>query len=97
MYTRDEMIKMLNEGACYITFTRVRDGEVRNMRATLRGSEIPAEKFPTSGGSPNDEIIRCYDLDKEGWRSFRVDSVTAFANHWAHLDGSSEYKARVKL
>jgi hypothetical protein len=65
-----------------VTFTKS-DGTIRVMRATLNFGVIPKEDHPKSADwstteffkQPNSDTIRCYDLDKKAWRSFRLDSV----------------------
>jgi len=44
-------------------------------------SGIPEEHQPKTDGNAtakNNEAVRVYDLEKEAWRSFRLDSVTVF-------------------
>lgn len=76
--TRDAMIRYLTNGMCVVVFTKV-NGEVRSMKATLYGKMIPPEKFPDGSRSyANKEVIRCFDLEKQDWRQFRVDAVIDF-------------------
>lgn len=83
---RDEMLTMLKSGVCTLVFTKV-NGEVRKMRCTLVRDLIPTESHPkTLSDDPkesetkpdNTDIIKVYDLDANGWRSFRVSSVSSF-------------------
>lgn len=81
--TREEMLVQLRSGVCNVTFTKV-NGESREMRCTLVRDMIPENKTPKSPeeGEPekkiNEAVIRVFDLIKEDWRSFKVDSVTEF-------------------
>lgn len=76
MMTRAEMIKALQEGVCKVTFTKV-NGDKRVMRASLLKEDL--ENHPTSGnGTSNYDVIPVIDVDKDEWRSFRVDSVETF-------------------
>ena len=61
-----------------VTFTK-KDGSERVMRCTLSESRIPAEFAPKSEttAKKNDEVQAVYDVEANGWRSFRWDSVTA--------------------
>lgn len=77
MFTRNEMIDYLHNHIVNVTFTKV-SGEKRVMKCTLKGDLIPALESKTSRKS-SDEVVVCYDLDNNGWRSFREDSVTDFA------------------
>jgi hypothetical protein len=77
-FTRDELVRLLQaRPAPYITFTKV-DGTERTMWCTLHESYIPEAAKPKNEKpvKENLDIIRVYDLENAGWRSFRVDSVT---------------------
>jgi uncharacterized protein YjdB len=73
---RDDIVKVLSEGQANVTFTK-KDGSVREMLCTRNMNEIPVESQPKGGSErkENLEVITAYDLDKSGWRSFRVDAV----------------------
>lgn len=59
-----------------ITFTK-KDGTEREMLCTLVSDKIPSEQSPkNTGKAQSDEAIAVFDLENEGWRSFRWDSVT---------------------
>jgi hypothetical protein len=47
------------------------------MNCTTNLDYIPESEHPTEDRANyiNEEVIRAYDIDVEGWRSFRVDSV----------------------
>lgn len=71
----------------HVQFKKVKDGEIRNMYCTLVESLIPEAAKPKSSASltdaieeqnKNESVIRVYDLEVEGWRSFRVDSVIEY-------------------
>lgn len=57
-----------------VVFTKV-NGETRTLIATIKN--IPEEH--ESGGSTvhNENVYRCFDLEKEAWRSFRLDSIVS--------------------
>jgi len=78
---RNKYLKQLREGTCRVTFTK-QDGTERVMKCTLVESQVPAEMTPKSDGNVtnvNESVIKAFDLEKEAWRSFRVDSVKEFA------------------
>ncbi len=60
------------------------DGSIREARGTLDLSRIPAEHQPKPlSGAPDVrpesyETFRYYDLDAQGWRSFRLDNFIGF-------------------
>ena len=79
-YEYDKVVNTLRENIVKLSFDKVKDGQVRNMRATLDSRFIPEDKRPTTTLEPNEkkETVRVYDLDVEGWRSFRVNSLQTF-------------------
>jgi len=71
----------LGIGICEITFTK-KDGTERIMSGTLNFDYIPTEKQPKGNSSGEHQTqqntISVFDVIKEDWRSFRIDSVTNF-------------------
>ena len=80
--TRDEMLTALREGTVNLSFEKVKDGQVREMNATLVTESIPTDKMPKGGtvdqSVGGDSTIRVFDTDIQEWRSFRVDKVLSF-------------------
>jgi len=76
---RDEMLKDLRAGACEVVFTKV-DGTERTMVCSLSNQLLPevSDKESKAKVVENPDVIQVYDLEVEGWRSFRVDSVISF-------------------
>jgi hypothetical protein len=78
---RENFINQLTKGPCTVVFTKV-DGSVRRMPATLHHSLIPEKQIPDDALKPdtkvNEDTVVCFDLEKQAWRSFRVDSVISF-------------------
>lgn len=78
-YDRETLLKDLRENVAEIFFIKV-DGTERRMKCTLLPNILPeqtnkvaleeAHKRPE-----NQETIACWDVEANGWRSFRVDSV----------------------
>ena len=79
MWNRDQMIDALRQNNCRVVFTKV-NGEVRDMLCTLEESALPKLKSKPEDKKrqPNEAIIRAFDLNKEEFRSFRVENVTSF-------------------
>ena len=70
----------LKEKICRVTFTKV-DGSTRIMNCTLNTSMIPAEvseETKKRTKTENAEVQAVYDVEAQGWRSFRWASVTNF-------------------
>jgi hypothetical protein len=84
---REEYRALLRAGMCTVTFTKV-SGDTRVMKCTLNTSFIPEVQIPASmedkseaEGSPSERslnVLRVFDTEAKGWRSFRLDSVTDF-------------------
>jgi hypothetical protein len=78
----DSVVDTLRDGIVKLSFVKVKDGQVRNMRATLNEKFIPTEKMPKTDANANTEknqlAVRVFDLDIDDWRSFRVDSLQTF-------------------
>lgn len=53
-----------------------KDGSLRKMICTLAESKIPAEHVPkNTGKAKSDEVLAVFDVENNGWRSFRWDSI----------------------
>lgn len=73
---REELRKILKNNILIVEFTKV-NGEKRFMKCTLMGEHLPAIEA-TVKKTPhalNEEVVSVWDLDKAGWRSFRLDSI----------------------
>ena len=80
-YPRNEMVDMLRQQVCQVRFIKV-NGEERDMQCTLKEDLIPADMKPKDddqGVQATIGVIKVFDIDKQDWRSFRVDNVTKFA------------------
>ena len=75
---RNEMINNLKEGVCEVVFTKV-NGDKRTMLCTLSSEVLPEAVTSTSTPTTvNEEVVKCFDVEAKGWRSYRVDSVISF-------------------
>ena len=78
-YERDSLLKDLRENVAEVFFTKV-NGEKRQMKCTLMPQILPQntdiEHLDEQHKRPeNLSTVVCWDLDKGGWRSFRVEAV----------------------
>ena len=73
---RDWLIGLLkSEEYIDILFTKA-DGTERQMRCTLNENKIPVDFSPKSTErKKSDEVLPVFDIENQGWRSFRLDSV----------------------
>ena len=76
--TRDEMVTELRARTCRVIFTKV-DGEERDMHCTLNMEFIPESKQPKGAKEYADDVIRVFDINKQEFRSFRVENVISFS------------------
>jgi hypothetical protein len=78
IFTRDGLIDMLRHNIVNVTFTKV-NGDERVMRCTLNANYVP--NAPSQNGElvvegkATSNNIAAWDLEANGWRSFRVASV----------------------
>ena len=79
MFDKKEVIKeKLRNGNCTVVFKKT-DGTERTMLCTLQETAIPIESRPKGEvRKQNDDAIAVWDIEKQGWRSFRFDAVTQF-------------------
>ena len=75
---REEIKKQLKESIMRITFEK-KDGTNRVMLSTLRNDYIePILKPTTNHRKPNPDVCCVFDIEKEGFRSFRWDSLISW-------------------
>ena len=66
----------LKNGVHTVVFEK-KDGTIREMRCTLQQDMLPqflSEVAPVAK-TENPDTLAVWDVDNNGWRSFRVDSV----------------------
>ena len=68
----NQLVRDLQQGERTIKF-RKNDGTVRFLRATLRQGAVPGVKGEQV--RRNDDVIAVFDVENQGWRSFRKDAV----------------------
>ena len=73
---KDWLLTLLREQEITVTFVK-KDGSERKMVCTLSENKIPVEKAPKGTEKvKNDEVVPVFDIENQGWRSFRWDSIT---------------------
>lgn len=76
-FKRTDIVDKLKQGVIRVNFTK-KDGEVRDMKCTLVSSLIPQEMQPKSElNNITESVIRAYDVNANGWRSFVVANVNS--------------------
>lgn len=72
---RKWLIGVLKERPVDIKFEK-KDGSIREMKATLKSDMVISyEKKTDKEKVVNEEVLAVFDLDKDQWRSFRLDSL----------------------
>ena len=79
----------LRSDRCWVTFKKV-NGDMRTMWCTLQKEYLPEQKdieevINKSEDEP--KAIAVWDLEKEAWRSFRIESMVRFEIN-SYLDQS---------
>ena len=79
MTKREALVESLKINVMRVVFTK-KDGEERIMTCTLSDYITPEttwrEEIDTTKRKVNEEVLAVWDIDKDAWRSFRLDSIT---------------------
>lgn len=86
MVTKEELVKILKEKVVTIKFKK-KDESIRKMICTLSEDYLPEPEEVLEGQEKrkkkdNPNTIPVWDLEKLGWRSFRVDSVVEYESNF---------------
>ncbi len=76
MTKRATLVEGLKKNLVKVVFTKV-NGDERIMNCTLHDSVLP-EPITETKKKVNPDTISVWDIDNDGWRSFRVDSIKEF-------------------
>ena len=78
IFTHDGLIDLLRHNVVTVTFTKV-NGEERIMKCTLQPNFIPNASTQNGElvveGKSTSNNIAVWDINANGWRSFRVTNV----------------------
>lgn len=77
MIDREKLKSDLKDWQMTITFEK-KDGSTRNLKCTLNEAFLPVMDKEKSEGNvrkENPNTLSVWDLENQGWRSFRLDSV----------------------
>lgn len=87
MLSKAELKENLTKCVGDIEFTKA-DGTNRKMLCTLMPEYLPAviseEQVAHVPRAQNDDVLAVWDLDKQAWRSFRLDSISKI--HYIGVD-----------
>jgi len=76
---RENVVNALKNEVATITFTK-KDGSERVMKGTLMPTLLPefTSDKPKKERKVNEEVVAVFDIEANGFRSFRLDTVTSF-------------------
>lgn len=77
MKTKHEYQTILRNNICVVEFTK-KDGTNRSMICTLKQDKLPASSATSRTVTVPDHQVRVFDIQKQDWRSFNVDTVVSF-------------------
>ena len=79
MMNRYDLKQTLQNGVATVTFTK-KDGSLREMKCTLNSEYLPPQLLQESDVSDrkeNEDVLAVWDIESNGWRSFRMDSIVS--------------------
>ena len=79
----NEIKHILGRGDILIVEFTKKNGDKRKMKCTTNLDIIPESEYPQEGNKftyNTEEVVRAFDVEAEGWRSFRIDSVDAISS-----------------
>lgn len=71
---KSKVISLLKSEWVKIEFMKA-DGTLRQMLATLAEEHLPTKTETKSTRKPNDNAMAVWDVNENGWRSFRWDKL----------------------
>jgi hypothetical protein len=75
MDTKTNLKDLLKKNIVIVNFTKT-DGSKRTMKCTLKEDVVkPHVKKTEKSKTPNENILSVWDVEKDAFRSFRVDSI----------------------
>jgi hypothetical protein len=88
MFDKYELKEVLSNTVATVVFTKI-DGTERELKCTLLPEYLPqkpvveGQQLLTEGlpKAENPSTLAVWDMEKNGWRSFRTDSVKAVITH----------------
>lgn len=79
--TRESIKKLLENNVLTVVFTKD-DGSERTMKCTLNKNLLLPVKnedgVKKTARKVNEDVLRVYDVEVEGWRSFRIENIKYF-------------------
>lgn len=80
-WRNDYLKNLLREKTVQVVFIK-KDGTERKMLCTLNADLLPAQtdlEEAVQKKATNPDVLAVWDLEAQGWRSFRYDSIIGFS------------------
>lgn len=71
---KSELVEILKQTVVEVIFEK-KDGTMRHMECTLDPAYFPEKNEETRTRKENENVLSVWDVEKNGWRSFRMDSI----------------------
>lgn len=82
-WQNDYLKNALYNGVVRVVFLK-KDGTERKMLCTLKADLLPAQtdiEEAVQKKTPNPAVLAVWDVEAQGWRSFRWDSILGFSEN----------------
>ena len=74
-YDKSTILEAARQGIITVRFTK-KNGDERTMKCTLLSEYLPQQKdIEEVSTKENSNLLAVWDVEANGWRSFRIDSV----------------------
>lgn len=90
MFDASKFLQAAREGSVTVEFTKINTGEKRVMPCTLSKDVAPEMPNIIAGEDVTSDHLVVWSLDKNAWRSFRVNTVTDWYVNEAESKASTE-------
>jgi len=76
MKNPDKFLEAARDGIVTVVFEKINDGGTRIMECTLNADTSKGNVGTDFGQQSSSDHLAVWALDRDGWRSFRVNTVT---------------------
>ena len=77
MWTKNDLSELLRNGKLEVSFIK-KDGTGRVMMCSLEEKYLPPMMEDTETATKdNPDVLAVWDIDNNGWRSFRINSIVS--------------------
>ena len=74
-FSKQQIVEQARSGIINVRFTKV-NGEERDMKCTLLSEYLPNQQEMDFTEVDSKDYLAVWDVEVNGWRSFRVESVS---------------------